>query len=148
MHHIVTCTLIIASYLAHQTRVGTVIMVLTDSGDIFLAGAKVLRYCGAPNAVTDSIFGFFVLLWIYTRHYLLGFVTYSIYTADQYISNKWDPKTGHYWSPKIQMGFFLFVLTLQLLMYFWLGLILRVIYRVIIQKKSAEDVREEDEEDD
>lgn len=36
-HHIITCTLMLASYSYHQTKVGNLILCLMDGVDLFLA---------------------------------------------------------------------------------------------------------------
>ena len=46
-HHIITCTLMLASYAYHQTRVGNMILCLMDVVDLFLAVSEV--FCSMTN---------------------------------------------------------------------------------------------------
>ncbi|CCG83669.1 Related to protein LAC1 [Taphrina deformans PYCC 5710] len=69
-HHILTSTLLIASYAFNTTRVGHVILTLMDFADIFLPLAKMLKYLGYQN-LCDGTFVIFLASWVVTRHYLL-----------------------------------------------------------------------------
>lgn len=72
-HHVLTSTLLIASYAFHTTRVGQVILMLMDFSDIFLPLAKMLKYTGHQRSC-DAAFVVFLTSWLVTRHYLLGSV--------------------------------------------------------------------------
>ncbi|KAK7513335.1 TLC domain-containing protein [Phyllosticta citriasiana] len=78
-HHIITCALIFASYSYYQTKVGNVILCLMDVVDIFLSGAKILKYLGYQTAC-DVGFGIFIVSWTVARHVLYIMVMYSIWT--------------------------------------------------------------------
>lgn len=95
-HHVVTLALICACYSYHFTRVGTLILVLMDIGDLQLgvssdpsAGdernlltqtqfAKCLKYSGFTNAC-DYAFGVFMVTWLALRHVAFMMVCWSIY---------------------------------------------------------------------
>ncbi|KXX82367.1 Sphingosine N-acyltransferase lag1 [Madurella mycetomatis] len=62
IHHIVTCTLIYASYRYGHTRVGNLILVLMDVADLLLPIAKCLKYLGY-NRLCDWMFGVFMVSW-------------------------------------------------------------------------------------
>ena len=96
-HHIVTSTLIYASYRYGHTRVGNLILVLMDVVDIFLPvcppntltgsrdrlltlsqAAKCLKYLGY-NKLCDVMFGIFMVSWLIARHILYVMVCYSVW---------------------------------------------------------------------
>lgn len=81
-HHIITSSLIAASYAYHMTRVGNVILCMMDVGDILLAVvviipvamftdyaqiAKNLKYLGY-HVLCDYAFGVFLMSWVIGRH--------------------------------------------------------------------------------
>jgi very-long-chain ceramide synthase len=93
-HHIITIALIIASYRYGHTRVGTVILVLMDVGDlVFGVGhptglpslfvltnfqiAKCLKYTG-HDKLCDVAFGVFMFAWFFCRHVCYNIVCYSV----------------------------------------------------------------------
>ncbi|CAJ0636754.1 480_t:CDS:10 [Entrophospora sp. SA101] len=151
-HHIITCLLIGGSYLFNFTRIGNAVFISMDFSDIWLAFAKCLKYLAAPNIITDSMFGFFMITWAYTRHYLYGYITWATYQEScqpEYNACIWDPLNGYWltwWSKYIIL---LGLVLLQILMIYWFNLILKVAWRVI-KGKNAEDSRSdvEDDEDD
>ncbi|CAJ0766783.1 15954_t:CDS:1, partial [Entrophospora sp. SA101] len=105
--------------------------------------AKCLKYLAAPNIITDSMFGFFMITWAYTRHYLYGYITWATYQEScqpEYNACIWDPLNGYWltwWSKYIIL---LGLVLLQILMIYWFNLILKVAWRVI-KGKNAEDSR-------
>ncbi|KAG0175744.1 hypothetical protein DFQ28_003222 [Apophysomyces sp. BC1034] len=63
-----------------------------------------------------------------------------------YLDMKWEPAKGKYFTPltqKIYLGLFLL---LDVIMFYWFLMIIRVIMRVL-QGKNAEDTRSDDEDD-
>ncbi|KAK8234392.1 TLC domain-containing protein [Phyllosticta capitalensis] len=78
-HHIITCALIFTSYSYYQTKVGNVILCLMDVVDIFLSGAKILKYLGYQMAC-DTAFGIFIVSWTVARHVLYLMVMHSIWS--------------------------------------------------------------------
>lgn len=79
-HHIITSALVSMSYSYYQTKVGNVILCLMDVVDIFLAGAKLLKYLGYQTAC-DIGFGIFIASWVIARHCLYIMVCWSIYAT-------------------------------------------------------------------
>ncbi|KAF9640811.1 hypothetical protein BFW01_g12617 [Lasiodiplodia theobromae] len=79
-HHIITSALVSMSYSYYQTKVGNVILCLMDVVDIFLAGAKLLKYLGFQTAC-DIGFGVFIASWVIARHVLYIAVCWSIYAT-------------------------------------------------------------------
>jgi acyl-CoA-dependent ceramide synthase len=97
IHHIVTCTLIYASYRYGHTRVGNLILVLMDVSDLILPVrgilsrvcllclltptlqiAKCLKYL-RYNTLCDLMFGLFMISWFVARHVLYLMVCYSVW---------------------------------------------------------------------
>ncbi|KAJ1719407.1 Sphingosine N-acyltransferase lag1 [Coemansia erecta] len=147
VHHIVTCTLLILSLYMNYTRVGNAILCCMDFADIFLTGTKCMRYLGFEK-LTEYSFVVFLASWIYTRHYLFIKVIYSVmYESKQILSlTQWDPANGSYYSRNTIKGFVALLCTLQLLLIYWLMLMLRIVYRMVF-KSTLEDSRSDSESD-
>ncbi|OLL26597.1 Sphingosine N-acyltransferase lac1 [Neolecta irregularis DAH-3] len=144
LHHIVTCMLVIGSYMLHFTHMGLAVFITMDSSDVFLSLSKLLNY--VKSRFLAPVFVVFVLEWIYARHYLS--VRLLICTVTEFLSigpNMLDWDAGLYKSWLSQSACFSLLLTLQLVNYYWLGLILRIAYRYAF-KNIARDDRSEDEE--
>ncbi len=67
LHHAVTSSLVLSSYLFHVTRVGNVVLIIMDTADVFLTLAKCLKYL-KYNLICDITFGLFALSWFLTRY--------------------------------------------------------------------------------
>lgn len=146
IHHLVTISLISLSYTMNLTRVGHMILCITDLSDIFLSFAKCMRYSGCTTSC-DVVFGIFVLSWIYSRFYLLGCVIYSVvFEARTYLKIGWSPATGHYLTENNIWIFVVLLNCLMALMIFWFALIIKVIIRVL-GGVGAEDNRSDDEDE-
>jgi len=149
-HHIITCLLIGGSYLFNFTRAGNAVFVTMDFSDIFLSTAKSMKYLAFPGFITDMMFVFFMITWVYTRHYLYGWIIYSTWAEPCLPENNkciWDPLNG-YWLTWWSRYIILFGLVLlQILMIYWFVLISRIALRVVTGK-NAEDTRSDTEDDD
>ncbi|KAJ3152249.1 sphingosine N-acyltransferase lag1 [Geranomyces variabilis] len=151
LHHAVTVSLIIVSYVMNFTRGGLVVIVLLDVADIFLPLAKILKYAG-HNTICDAAFAVFTILWVYTRHYVLGRVCVSIWydtlTCIPAEAREWDPWVSEsFWDMKVYWMFVIFFGTLQVLLVYWLAMIVKVVLKVV-RGGPAEDVRSDDEDED
>ncbi|KAF3353948.1 hypothetical protein VD0004_g8442 [Verticillium dahliae] len=169
-HHIITLGLLFSCYAYHQTRVGNVILVIMDVGDIFLPLAKCLKYMGFTT-VCDVMFGVFLTYWIVARHVLYPMVCWSIYTdipniigevcykgSDSNLQGPfpvpettsyllepfWDSEGMVCFGKKVTWYFLVPLLLLQCLIFAWFVLIARVAIKVI-RGGSAEDNRSDDE---
>jgi acyl-CoA-dependent ceramide synthase len=172
-HHIITCTLIFASYGYHQTRVGNLILCLMDIVDLFLPLAKILKYLGY-KLPCDIAFGVFMVTWLAFREVGYMWTCWSVYAhipqEIQYgcyrggdedlqgplpVPNDWshlaepfrDPVGLVCWNNNIKWGFLLMLLALQMVLLVWFTMILKVAYRVL-SGQGADDVRSDDEDDD
>ncbi|KAK8106378.1 TLC domain-containing protein [Apiospora kogelbergensis] len=169
-HHVVTITLIIASYAYHLTRVGHLILVLMDVVDLILPLAKCFKYLGCTT-VCNALFGFFLCTWALTRHVLYLMVCWSFFydlprvvtvpcykgTADELrgpflapedrsylLEPFYDPAGTVCLTNGILTSFFTFLMGLELVICAWSFLILRVIARML-KGRAVEDVRSDDE---
>ncbi|KAJ9105260.1 hypothetical protein QFC21_001627 [Naganishia friedmannii] len=95
-HHIITITLIMASYSTNYTRVGGVIMVLMDFCDILLPLAKMFKYLALP-ILPDATFVIFLLSWLVTRQIGFFAVWLSVVIRAPYVLPwGWNPAAGQY----------------------------------------------------
>ncbi|KAJ1928353.1 Sphingosine N-acyltransferase lag1 [Tieghemiomyces parasiticus] len=130
-HHILTNTLLIASYYTNFVRIGNAILCTMDFADIFLSVAKVLRYVGL-QALCDFTFVLFVVAWVITRHGMFTIITYSVIVEpERHRPIEWDPANGVYFSHEIRYVFMSLLLLLQCLLVIWMYYIIRVVYRVV-----------------
>jgi len=146
-HHIITITLIGASYFANFTRAGCILLVLMDWCDIWLPLAKMLRYIDLTT-LCDITFTWFLVSWFVTRHVLFVLVVIRSTYVDfpRFIPFIWAPERDYY-SPKIMWIIYLALLcALQVIQIFWFVLICRVAWRVV-RGAGAEDNRSDDESD-
>ncbi|KAJ1791227.1 Sphingosine N-acyltransferase lag1 [Coemansia sp. RSA 2399] len=148
-HHIITCNLMCWSLYMNFTRIGNVILCLMDSSDIFLSGTKCTRYLGFERVSVVS-FVVFIISWIYTRHYLYLKVMYSIAfeSTSMFNNDSYDPSNGSYYRYDIIATFGVFLGLLQLLIIYWLVLVLNIIYRIIFDKNLNDSRSDSEDEDD
>ncbi|KAF8165393.1 TLC domain-containing protein [Crassisporium funariophilum] len=148
-HHIITVILMVTSYFTNFTRVGCCIMVLMDWCDIFLPLAKMIRYIEISQFLCDMTFGWFMLSWLVTRHFLFLFVIHStMFTGPRLIDMQWTPEKGYYFDAAAHMGFCILLLSLQVMQCIWFWMICRVAWRVLTTEKGAADVRSDSEDED
>lgn len=108
-----------------------------------------------------SIYLSTIVMWIYTRHYLLIVVMINIITEPQkYLPIRWEPANGYFVSETLSRPIFLtFFVLLEILQVFWLMSspsiefthrnILKLIYRQLFKGQTIGDDRScRDDEDD
>ncbi|KAJ2809265.1 Sphingosine N-acyltransferase lag1 [Coemansia guatemalensis] len=146
-HHIITCNLLGWSLYMNFTRIGNAILCCMDFADIFLSATKCMRYLKMEK-LSEVGFAIFILSWIYTRHYLYIKIMLSIiYESQQYIpKDMWYPEEGAYYNANVQLAFSILLGVLQLLLIYWLALVLRVVYRFVFAG-DLEDNRSDSEDD-
>ncbi|KAL4222701.1 Ceramide synthase 5 [Mactra antiquata] len=77
IHHSATIVLLYFSWIGNMVRVGTIVLILHDVADPWLAFAKLGIYL-KWKTFTDVLFGIFVLSWLISRIFLLPYtVLYS-----------------------------------------------------------------------
>lgn len=148
IHHFVTLWLIGWSYLINLTWIGNLIYMTMDWSDVFLAAAKMCNYLSLKRA-SEFVFGFFVLVWSYTRHYLNLYLLYSVWTEFDKIplwAQRWSPEDGVWmvWWMKYQIWTPIFLL--QIVNLFWYFRIWRILLRALFSSELA-DERSDDEDE-
>ncbi|KNC97734.1 uncharacterized protein SPPG_06735 [Spizellomyces punctatus DAOM BR117] len=149
-HHAITVALVATSYYMNFTRVGHIVIILLDVADIFLPLAKILKYT-RHQTICDVAFAVFTVSWVITRHWYLLLVCVSMWRDSLlYIpetSRVWDPwGTECFYSMKVYWLFLGLFAALQILLLYWLALIVKVVIKVV-RGGTAEDVRSDDEEE-
>ena len=145
LHHIVTLSLIGLSYRFHFTWIGVAVFVTHDISDFFLATSKTLNYLDHP--FTGPYFAFFILVWIYMRHYINLKVIWSILTEFETVG-VWELN----WVTQVYKCRIAQVITggllgsLQAVNLFWLWLILKIAWRYAVSN-IAQDERSDDEDE-
>lgn len=145
LHHIVTIALIWCSYRFHFTWMGLEVYVTMDVSDFFLASSKTLNYL--DSALTGPFLVFFVITWVYLRHYINLKILWSVLTEFRTVGEwelNWDTQQYKCWISQPIVFTLLFVL--QILNAYWLFLIIRILYRYVVGG-VAEDERSDDEDD-
>lgn len=144
LHHAVTIILVVLSFLTNFTRIGTTILLLHDSADVFLESAKVFNYISkTPGSdwskpVCDVLFGTFAVTFFVTR--LIFFPRHILYSVIFTAHSLYGFSTPYF--------IFAVMLTiLQLLHIFWFYLIARMVYQLIFTHHVEKDIRSDDEEE-
>lgn len=144
-HHVVTLALIILSYRFHFTHIGLCVYITMDVSDFWLALSKTLNYL--DNWLTPIVFIIFVAVWTYLRHYINLVFLWSIATEFRTVGPfelNWDTQQYKCWLS--QYITFALMLALQLVNFYWLILIIRILYRYLFLNVQK-DVRSDDESD-
>ncbi|KAG0253512.1 sphingosine N-acyltransferase lag1 [Mortierella polycephala] len=145
-HHTVTLLLISGSAISNFWRAGNVVFVVMDLADIILAFSKSIKYLGVANRICDAFFGCFMVSWLYTRHYLYGYILHAfMFTAYEMIPFELDIAQGKWYCRELAWLPILGLCLLQILMVYWFALILRIVLK-ILKGQSAEDDRSDDEQ--
>ena len=138
VHHCSTITLVSLSYRYSYFRIGFVVMLLHDVGDIFLYSAKVCNYLKKP-IITNVLFITFVFTFFISRLVLFP----------QVIRAAWGPVTGYLPVGTALPGCYILPLMLTVLLILhcmWFVLILRMLYRMMfVEKDVKSDIRSDDE---
>ncbi|AET38169.1 TLC domain-containing protein Ecym_2439 [Eremothecium cymbalariae DBVPG len=145
-HHIVTLALISLSYSFHFTKMGLAVYITMDVSDFFLAVSKILNYL--DSILTPPFFLLFVSSWVYLRHYTNLRILWSILTEFRTVGDfTLNFATQQYkcWI-SLPIVFFL-LLCLQLVNLYWLFLIIRILYRMIVQGVQKDERSDSESED-
>ncbi|WBW71506.1 sphingosine N-acyltransferase Lag1 [Schizosaccharomyces osmophilus] len=146
-HHIVTCSLISLSYCFNFLRVGNAILYIFDLSDYILSGSKMIKYLGCGK-ICDYLFGLFMASWIYSRHYLFYRILKVVVISAPRIIGGFhvDLSKGYIFNEKVYYAFIFLLFSLQILIYIWFGMIVKVAYRVF-SGEGAVDSRSDNEEE-
>lgn len=146
LHHIITIALIWCSYRFHFTWMGLAVYITMDISDFFLALSKTLNYLESP--ITGPFFVIFIGVWIYLRHYINLQILWSVLTEFRTVGDfelNWITQQYKCWISQ-PITFFL-IFALQLVNFYWLVLIFRILYRYVFTGVSK-DERSDDEDED
>eukprot|EP01038_Epipyxis_sp_PR26KG_P005920 gene5920-8165_t len=145
IHHFVTISLILISYLTNHFRAGSILLILHDSADVFLESAKVFNYASKAKGnefckyVCDALFVIFAIVFLVTRLiFYPKYVVLSVLTEG--IETYGCGFTGCY----VFIGL---LVSLQALHIFWFYLILKMAIKLIFTSGITKDERSDDEEE-
>ncbi|XP_045167942.2 ceramide synthase 2-like [Mercenaria mercenaria] len=138
IHHFATIVLMYFSWVLNFVRVGTLVLVVHDAADNWLALAKMSIYAKNKTA-TDIFFGIFLLVWVLSRLIVYPFVVLYCTTVEPFTIGLIDSTFGAHQF----FNFFLYVLLV--LHCIWTYMIFRIVYRKMV-KGNVEDVRSDSED--
>ncbi|KJH46548.1 Longevity-assurance protein [Dictyocaulus viviparus] len=162
VHHFITIGLLSTSFAINFVRVGTLVLISHDLGDILLEFTKLTRYDRKLKVLTNACFCVFLIIWIITRliYYPFVVVQSALFDAASLIQPDYDlldiTEVGFVaihcettfkhkpYAPRVII-FMLFVLLI--LHIFWTALIMKVIVKAISQGEAG-DVRSDSERSD
>ncbi|KAJ3682662.1 hypothetical protein LUZ60_012889 [Juncus effusus] len=136
-HHIVTTTLITYSYLTGFFRIGTIILALHDTSDVFLEAAKLFKYC-EKEVAASFCFGLFAVSWLLLRLFYFPFwiIRTSSYECVESLKHLEKFPTTLYYI------FNTMLMTLLVFHMYWWKLIFNMILKQLNNKgQVGEDVR-------
>jgi len=136
IHHVVTLTLLLGSYILSFYRFGATIMFIHDTADFWLESAKLTNYAKLQK-VCDILFGIFAGLFFLTR-----LIYYPIWVAYGYFNYNEDNNSI------ILKTMVCLCFVLVFLNFYWGYLVMRLAYKVLISGKAASDSRSDTEDSD
>ncbi|XP_048352544.1 ceramide synthase 4 [Sphaerodactylus townsendi] len=136
VHHAATIFLISFSYCANYIRIGTLVMIIHDTSDIFLEPTKMFNYL-KWHRICDALFITFTVVFLVTRLVILPYkVLYNTYYHSMEI---FQPFFGYYFMNALLM-------ILQLLHVFWSYLIIHMLLRFLACGTMEKDLRSDSED--
>lgn len=118
LHHIVTVLLLAFSWTCNFHRIGALVMVIHDSADVPLDGAKIFSYLKMQR-LSNAAFALLTISWIFTR---IGLLPYRIIAYSSYYA---------LWVVEMFPAYYIFnslLCALQILHVIWTALILKIGY--------------------
>ena len=125
-HHLVTCYLMVGSYLMNAWECGAVISFLHDAADISVMLAKVFSQTKFEKM---TVFWFINMLlsWGWCRNVMLPVTIYHIYHV------------AHFEKEHITVPIFMYYLScLVVLHYWWMSLFLKMLYDLVMKGKTED----------
>ncbi|KAL5855556.1 hypothetical protein ACOSQ4_005358 [Xanthoceras sorbifolium] len=143
-HHVITSALIGYSYLTSFFQIGSIILALHDTSDVFLEAAKVFKY--SENELgASAFFGLFAISWLVLR---LIFFPFWIIKSTSYDLQECLNLAENY-PTFLYYGFNTMLLMLLVFHIYWWILICLMIRRQLKNRgKVGEDIRSDSEDDD
>lgn len=88
-----------------------------------------------------------MLSWVFTRQIVFGKIIWSVWVeAPLYVQHIWAPSNGHYYSSGLHKAFLGLLLGLQIILFFWLILIIKVAIK-FVRSSNVEDIRSDEEDE-
>ncbi|CDW74039.1 asc1-like protein [Stylonychia lemnae] len=130
LHHIITIALVGVSYCTNCLPVGTVIMLIMDGSDIFVA---LFKMCVDVNEIVQNVvFGIMASTWFYSRIYF-----FPIYVMKPFYDQAWFHE--HPVAQPVARFLIVFLGILQVLNVFWFYLMITGLIRRLNVKKYKKD---------
>ncbi|XP_042471761.1 ASC1-like protein 3 isoform X1 [Zingiber officinale] len=142
-HHIITSILIGFSYITRFFRIGTIILALHDTSDVFMESAKLFKYSGMEMAAS-FLFGLFAVSWFLLRLICFPFwiIKSSSYESFEFLSWMNQFPTALYYI------FNTMLITLLIFHAYWWKLIFAMIMKQMSNKgQVGEDIRSDSEDE-
>lgn len=137
IHHIVTIVLLSFSWVTNLTRIGSLVLLVHDSADIFLEVAKMAKYANYQK-FCDFVFVIFTILWIVTR---VGIFPFWIIYSTLIEAPKLVPMFPAYYV-------FNTLLCLLLILHsIWTYVIIKIAYNAFYAGQMEGDIRSNSSED-
>ncbi|KAK3108214.1 hypothetical protein FSP39_003331 [Pinctada imbricata] len=135
VHHFVTLMLMFFSYGLNFIRVGTLVLVVHDASDFWMAAAKMAKY-SKHQSTCEGCFVMFVITWIISRLIIYPFRVIYTSLIEIYYILPWF----------ISHAFFnLLLLVLQVLHIIWSYMIFRILLQKFQHGALKKDVRSDSE---
>ncbi|KAI8848607.1 TLC domain-containing protein [Chytridium lagenaria] len=144
IHHITTVVIILASYFLGLYRIGAVILLLHDVSDPFMEIAKMFVYTGNQR-MADLFFAQFAVVFLVTRNFI--FPVYVITASPLYAYHE-DGSMIPYGHWEMNWACIALLCVLCALHYYWGYLIVKMVFKALVEKKVEGDIRDDDEDDD
>eukprot|EP00762_Andalucia_godoyi_P003910 ANDGO_05665.mRNA.1 Ceramide synthase hyl-1 len=142
-HHFVTIALIASSFWMYFFRVGLMILIIHNVGDIFLYATKAVYYWNhRQGLLKDIMFGCFAASFFVTR---LVFFPLHVLPSCWFDVLEFVPGIHVMMNERLFINVCLWLL--QSLHVFWFAMIARMVYRLAVKGEVEKDIRSDDEED-
>jgi len=141
VHHILTIILIIGSYIIAHFRFGAIIMLLHDSSDYWLEGAKIANYAKTQK-LCDILFVVFAVTFFLSRWVYFPFWVMWTFINDN--SSVSGPLQSYITFPYI---FLYMCIGLLFLHFYWGFLIANMVYKFTVAGKVEKDARSDEDSD-
>lgn len=138
VHHIVTILLIYFSWAANFVRIGTLVLLVHDVADTWMASAKMAKY-SRHQTLCEFLFAIFMVVWTVSRLYAYPFwvLNSSVFESHDFVDH-----FPAYW---LFNGLLSILLCLHCI---WTVMIYRIAFQKITHGNLQKDVRSDTESED
>ena len=128
LHHLCTLSLVIFSYLTNYSNLGSIVLFLHNTSDIFVYLTRLLIQTDSPEWIKNLSGIFLTCSMLYTRLYVFGQAIYTLYF---YATWEWG----------FTLDFlFLFLTFLYLMHINWCVLLLSKFYLIVVGNRLSDTV--------